>query len=497
MPRRPRPRDWLATRLRAAADAVAPAPAAQPTAPATPFTGTDPAARWAGPAPVPGGPARPPDHWLPRGPGQPPDHWLRTVAAHAPGLLHDLVGPAADDPPGPPSAAGPWPASHPGVRGQSTPASAEPPPDAGAPTADRHPAHPPVAVPPPAPAPPTAPWGSSPVPSPVTGTHLPRSGGPTAATPTTGSAGHRVHPPMVHDPDPATAHPTTAHPVHQPPGHDPDPATAHDPDPAATARPSPQARPTGVATPPGPEWTARAGLGWLRRPGRRRTTPPRPPTTRPRPEPTTGAGAELATGAGPQPVTEIGPRSGTGRDPGWAAAPGAQASDPRGWAGHRPPSDVDRGTPLPGGGRYRTPDVPSPAPGRGWPDRPEPGRAAEAATSTGRRPVDGRRTDAVAAAGDAALGRPAGWGRPDPGRTGDPVTGGWRGGGTHPGPAGGATGRGTVTRRTTATRWPQDVPVPAGDPWPALPDDGPWRRPTGTARDDARDARLDAEQRGC
>ncbi|OWV01328.1 hypothetical protein B5D80_26840, partial [Micromonospora wenchangensis] len=66
MPRRPRPRDWLATRLRAAADAVAPAPAD----PATPVT--DPAARWAGPAPAS------------RGPGQPPEHWLRMVAAHAP-----------------------------------------------------------------------------------------------------------------------------------------------------------------------------------------------------------------------------------------------------------------------------------------------------------------------------------------------------------------------------------------------------------------------------
>ncbi|WP_420118299.1 hypothetical protein [Micromonospora sp.] len=73
------------------------------------------------------------------------------------------------------------------------------------------------------------------------------------------------------------------------------------------------------------------------------------------------------------------------------------------------------------------------------------------------------------------------------------------------------------------TRWPHDDPPSAGDPWPtlpdagptgagaagahgsgpvgadpwpALPDDGAWRGPTGTARDDARYARLDAEQRG-
>ncbi|QDY08499.1 hypothetical protein FJK98_16155 [Micromonospora sp. HM134] len=150
-------------------------------------------------------------------------------------------------------------------------------------------------------------------------------------------------------------------------------------------------------------------------------------------------------------------------------------------------------------------------------------------------------SDAASAAGtDAASGGPVGWGRTEPGRAGDPVTGpgtgddphdpvggGRRGGGTHPGPDGGAPGHGTVGRRITATRWPADDPTPAGDPWPALPDgpagptgagdapatpgsglvgadpwpalpdDGAWRRPTGTARDDTRDARLDAEQRGC
>ncbi|MEH0846025.1 hypothetical protein V6U81_26965, partial [Micromonospora sp. CPCC 205711] len=65
-PPRPRPRSWLARRLRAAADAVDRSTDAE--APADP----------------------------PRRPGQPPEHWLRLVAAHAPGLLRDLDLPPAD-----------------------------------------------------------------------------------------------------------------------------------------------------------------------------------------------------------------------------------------------------------------------------------------------------------------------------------------------------------------------------------------------------------------
>ncbi|WP_431915747.1 hypothetical protein [Micromonospora wenchangensis] len=513
MPRRPRPRDWLATRLRATADAVAPAPAGLPAGPATPST--DPAVRWAGPAPAS------------RGPGQPPEHWLRTVAAHAPGLLHDLVGPAAADPPGPPPTADASPAPHPGVRGRSTPASARPPaypPRTGAPTADRHAAHPPVEVPPPTPTPPTGPWGSSPVPGPVTGTHLPRPAGPAAVTPIAASAGHRAHPTSAYDPDPATAYPpsargpdpASAHRPHPPSAHGPDQSTTPGPDPATADRPGPGARPTAVAARPGPGWTAGAGLGWLLRPGRRRSTPPRPPTT--------------------------------DTDP-----------DRRAWAGHKPPPDAGLapGTHAAAGARYPASDTPPPAPGRpglappARPDHHAPGRPVrpegptDAGASAGRRPADGRRTggavsDAASAAGtDAASGGPVGWGPTASGRAGDPVTGpgtgddphdpvggGRRGGGTHPVPDGCAPGHGTVGRRITATRWPDDDPIPAGDPWPtlpdgpagptgagdapatpgsgpvgadpwpALPDDGACRLPTGTARDDARHARLDAEQRG-
>ncbi|MFJ8687583.1 hypothetical protein [Micromonospora wenchangensis] len=117
---------------------------------------------------------------------------------------------------------------------------------------------------------------------------------------------------------------------------------------------------------------------------------------------------------------------------------------------------------------------------------------------------------------DAATARPAGGDATGPGRAGGPR------GGTRPGPDGSAPRHGGVARRTAPTRWPEDDPPPwpalpgagptgtgdapaaatprpgpvGADPWPALPDDGAWRRPTGTARDDARDARLDAEQRG-
>lgn len=69
-PSRPR-RDWLARALRAAADRLAATPAPADRAPDT-----------ADPAPA-----------VPRRHGEPPEHWLRVVAAHAPGLLHDLPHP--------------------------------------------------------------------------------------------------------------------------------------------------------------------------------------------------------------------------------------------------------------------------------------------------------------------------------------------------------------------------------------------------------------------
>ncbi|OWU97070.1 hypothetical protein B5D80_32135, partial [Micromonospora wenchangensis] len=463
-----------------------------------------------------------------------------------PGLLHDLVGPAADAPPGPP------PASHPGVRGQSTPASAEPPaypPGTGGRTADRHPAHPSVPTPPPVP---TEPWGSWPTPGPLTGTRLPRPDGPADVTPTVGpsgvvptdgSADHRTRPTSAPGPDPATAHLPSAHRAYPPSTHRPDRSGTHRPDPAAAVRPDAGAPPGPVAARPGPEWTIGAGLGWLLRPGRRRTSPRRPPTTGTGPEPTTETGFEPATETGAEPVTGINPRSGTRRDPEAAVVPGARTPGPRGWVGHRPSSDVGRapGTPPPAGTRHQASDVPPQSPGRsglvppGWPDRDDPGRPVRstglehrtaAGTGAGRRPTDGRPTSALfgpasvtgtgAATGDRAGGDGTGG-------AGGQVTGGGRHGGTRPGPGGGAPARGNLARRIGTIRWPEDDPAPAGDPWPTLPDTGPtgtgaagphgsgpvgadpwpalpadgaWWRPTGTARDDARYARLDAEQRG-
>ncbi|MEU4473320.1 hypothetical protein [Micromonospora sp. NPDC023888] len=90
MPPRRHPRSWLAGRLRSAAGAVqrlagrvepAGAPArSDPPKAAPPTLGT----------PTVGAPALGAPAVAPRRFGEPPQHWLDLVAAHAPGLLHDL-----------------------------------------------------------------------------------------------------------------------------------------------------------------------------------------------------------------------------------------------------------------------------------------------------------------------------------------------------------------------------------------------------------------------
>ncbi|GAB3178727.1 hypothetical protein FHX75_11399 [Micromonospora palomenae] len=95
-PPRPGPRNWLARRLRDAADAVErwdPAPAAggspagtTPDLPAGPPAQATPGLPEARPQ-VPSAEAT---RDVPRRPGQPPEHWLRLVTAHAPGLLRGL-----------------------------------------------------------------------------------------------------------------------------------------------------------------------------------------------------------------------------------------------------------------------------------------------------------------------------------------------------------------------------------------------------------------------
>ncbi|OKI62427.1 hypothetical protein [Micromonospora sp. CB01531] len=92
-----RPRDWLARALRVAADRLSAPP---PDRLATPTRRLASPAAERHAAPAAEGLAAPtadrPAAWAAvdqpalRRPGEPPEHWLRLVAAHAPGLLHDL-----------------------------------------------------------------------------------------------------------------------------------------------------------------------------------------------------------------------------------------------------------------------------------------------------------------------------------------------------------------------------------------------------------------------
>ena len=535
MPQRPRPRNWLAARLRAAAEAVD--PAAGPTAPVADQAGrfAAPTTPVAGPTLAP--PARRPDPAdpaasAPRRPGQPPEHWLRVVAAHAPGLLHDLVGPADDVPPGPPPTADPGQADLPGVPGRFAPASAGHPahsPRPGTPSTHRHPDHPPGSADP-------------------TGTTRP--GDPTGTTDPAapdGTAGDRS---VLRTP--------------RYPAQWPGPTAPHRDAPAATARPgraralwsrlrgaagsdAHQSAGPGVPGSSGPPgWEGSGPHPGSARSGRHQESAgsgPHPGPVRSGQHPGAGpvghpAGADLpAVPAGhdfappPAGTPQAYPDTTRSTDPPWTGPDATRWVEPGAalWAG----TATAPGT---GGGRPGWSDRPGPPAGR--PGQPAgPGRPADgdtgrwtpgspdgyAATGSGARADGSAATgsgarfggfDPTIAVGDPAAGRypagdrtagPATRQRADPTRlvlritpdapahlcgsppgrmcggepTGPAAPGaddGWRSSGAPPTDQGvdvidhGPPSRhASAVRRGAATRWPADEPNPPGDPWPALP----------------------------
>ncbi|MFF5174634.1 hypothetical protein ACFY3U_18630 [Micromonospora sp. NPDC000089] len=537
MPPRPRPRDWLARRLRAAADVIERHSGDVGYADELRAGRDDaPPAGWTEPA------------GSPRRPGQPPEHWLRTVAAHAPGLLHDLGLDPPDDAPARPASAGghdpysgrpepdgtdtdrppggagagwarsdgtdgAWPPADPGRRdgraGMTRGAAGGRPGPArgaagGGPGVARratewHPG--------------TTPRGSTPRDgeAPSDGTRparlrlrpaIPYVGWAPGDPPAAGSEAPGAHAPRSAGPDVAGDRVSVALDTA---GHDPAWTAGATPDGHAT-----RVRPAGGSTDRNERHTGTtagpaAGLGvpvdgqppWARGgpsgvPLGRAGTPP------------TGAPDGASANTGPHGTSAAGGPHGTsatdptgddviaGRPAPWHR-PGGSAG-----AGHR----ADHGFPAPGSGTdHRHPDGTRRPSG---PPSPDTGPDRSAPTAS---PWPDRLTPAGAHPSLGGWPRPSGWASPDPARSAARV-----GRPDRPTDADvAATPTSTVDPwpalpdepthrvdavvvspgwdRTTARRW-------AADPWPALPDDRAARLPAGAPADPAHVERLAAEQRG-